>query len=115
MSEAARDYRVYRRVLRMVQELHLRGYQHIRIAPGMSPSGCHWRYAVTPVTNVLRSHGGRLAVWDSAVAHYSSGMGHEFSGWQDAPHKHPSRLAEMFLSCFPEIAVAGAGGPCQSP
>ena len=35
-SDAGMDFRNYRKVLRMVAELHLRGYQRIRIAPGMS-------------------------------------------------------------------------------
>ena len=103
------DYRAYREVLRLVQELHLRGYQRLRIAPGMSASGMHWRCAVTPVTNILKSHGARLRDDDDLVAHYSSGMGRELFGWRDAPGRQPSRLAEMFLERFPEVAAAGAG------
>ena len=93
----------------MVQELHLRGYPRLRIAPGMSGSGLHWRCAVTPVSNILKSHGARMASWDEPVAHYTSGMELEFFDWSDAPGKHPSRLAEMFLGRFPDIAAAGLG------
>jgi len=102
------DYRVYRKVLRMVGELHLRGYQKLRIAPGMSASGMHWRCSVTPASNVLASHGAMLQDWERA-AHYSSGMEGGYFNWTDAAHCSPSRLAELFLVRFPEIAAAGYG------
>lgn len=56
------------RVLRIVHELHKQGYQLLRIAPGMSASGCHWRCAITPRSNVLESHGAKLADEDELVA-----------------------------------------------
>lgn len=45
------DYQLYRRVLRLVQELHLRGYQRLRIAPGMSAP-----MAVCPVSLSDKKH-----------------------------------------------------------
>jgi hypothetical protein len=33
------DPRRYRKVMLMVAELHLRGYQRLRISPGLAPSG----------------------------------------------------------------------------
>jgi hypothetical protein len=98
-----------RKVLRIVQELHLRGYQRLRIAPGMSASGLHWRCTVTPVSNIERSHGARRVDHDRLVANYSSGMGSHLFGWRDTRGKQPSRLADMFTERFPEIAEAGRG------
>ena len=92
----------------MVGELHLRGYQRLRIAPGMSASGCYWRCSVTPASNVLASHGARLRDWEKA-AHYTSGMEAKYFDWADAAHCTPSRLAELFLVRFPDIAAAGHG------
>jgi hypothetical protein len=43
---------VYRKALLMVGELHVRGYQRLRIAPGMSASGCYWRCSVTPAAHI---------------------------------------------------------------
>ena len=43
-----------RRVLRLVRDLHEQGYQLLRISPGMAPSGCYWRCAVTPKSNILK-------------------------------------------------------------
>ncbi len=87
------DVRVFRKVLLLVQELHLRGYQRIRIAPGMSPSGMNWRCPITPVSNILRSHGARMRDFDGLVAHYGSGAGRDYFDWTDARHATPSRLA----------------------
>lgn len=103
------EFRIYRKVLRMVTELHMRGYQQLRIAPGMSPSGCHWRCAITPVTNISNRHGARMLSWNSLVAHYTSGQKHMYFGWEDAAHFTPSSLADLFIDRFPEIAKAGHG------
>lgn len=102
-------YRAERNVLRLVQSLHLRGYQRLRIAPAMAPSGGYWRCTITPVSNILRTHGARTADFDRLTAHYSSGAEREYFGWSDAKHASPDRLAELFTSRFPAIAEAGRG------
>jgi hypothetical protein len=56
-----------RRALRApatVGELHKRGYQQLRIAPGMAPSGMYWRCGVAPASNIPAANGARLADWD---------------------------------------------------
>lgn len=68
------------RILRLVHELHKQGYQLLRIVPGMSPSGCYWRCAITPRSNVLRSHGAMLSDNERLVAHYTSGQDNEYFG-----------------------------------
>jgi hypothetical protein len=101
---------VYRKVLRMVSELHVRGYQRLRIAPGLSASGCHWRCAVTPITNISSRHGARMGHWDDTLmANYSTGSRREYFGWKDAAHATPSKLADLFIARFPTIAEAGKG------
>lgn len=94
------------RVLRLVHELHKRGYQLLRIAPGMSPSGCHWRCSVSPRSNMLKTHGAKLKDWDRLAAHYTSGQDNEYFGWQDAKHDNVQQLAEKFTERFPEIVDA---------
>jgi hypothetical protein len=93
----------------MLSELHVRGYQRLRMAPGMSPSGMHWRCTITPVQNVLRSNGARIASWDTLTAHYTSADERRYFGWTDAAHASPSRLAEMFIERLPAVAAAGYG------
>ncbi len=96
-------------VLLMVAELHRMGYQRLRIGPGMSPSGLHWRCAVTHVGNINSAHGA-LVVDDSPdVATYSSGAGSNFFGWDDAAGDGPEDLARKFVERFPVIARLGRG------
>ncbi len=103
------SYRVCRKILRMVTELHVRGFQRLRIAPGMSPSGCHWRCSVTPATNISSHHGARIVSWDTLAVHYSSSQERHYFGWDDAARATPSQMADLFIRRFPEIAEAGRG------
>jgi len=96
-------------VLEMVHELHKAGYQRLRICPGMNSSGTAWRCSVTPVTNILRTHGAMTADFDADVAHYSSAQGSEYFGWRDAMDASARELAKNFVERFPEIAAKGKG------
>ncbi len=97
------------RVLAMVHELHKRGYQRLRIMPGMSPSGAHWRVNITPKSNILRSHGAMALDFDRQSAHYTSADSNTYFGWQDAQGDTARDLAAKFLERFPELAAAGQG------
>lgn len=101
------------RVLRMVLELHKRGYQRIRVMPGMSPSGGYWRCHISHIGNFLRSHGARIPSEVlsncSEIAHYSSSSGNEYFGWEDAKKDTAADLADKFIDRFPKIAKLGYG------
>ena len=97
------------RVLVMVHELHKAGYQKLRICPGMSPSGCNWRCAVTPAENIESKHGAMLKDWDKDVAAYTSGQKNEYFGWKDAKADTARELAVKFIKRFPNIAKGGLG------
>ena len=97
------------RILTMVHELHKLGYQRLRIMPGMSPSGGFWRCNVTPVSNILRTHGAMARTFNGDSANYTSGMSNEYFGWTDARHFTARRLAEEFVRRFPVIVDAGRG------
>jgi len=103
------EYRICRKVLRMVTELHVRGFQRLRIAPGMSPSGGSWRCSITPVTNISGRHGARMLSGDRLAAHYTSAQQGKYFDWPDAAHVTPSRLADLFIERFPRIVEAGRG------
>lgn len=96
------------RVLAMVAELHKAGYQRLRVAAGMSPSGCYWRCHITPADNV-GANGWEPRDWESGVATYTSGDEDLYFGWNDAPGKSARQLAQLFLKRFPELAKRGAG------
>lgn len=97
------------RVLRLVHELHKRGYQLLRIAPGMSSSGCHWRCAITPRSNILRTNGAMLKDFNRCAAHYTSGQDNEYFGWSDAKADTVQQLADRFSERCPEIIEASRG------
>jgi hypothetical protein len=101
--------RAGRKVLRMVGELHLRGYQRLRISPGVSSSGSYWRCSVTPASNVSPDNGALMVEWRECDAHYSSADGRRYFGWTDMAHATASELADRFLQEFPAIARAGHG------
>ena len=97
------------RVLRIVHEFHKQGYQLMRIAPGMSPSGCSWRCSIAPRSNILRSHGAKLRDWGRLAAHYSSSQSNEYFGWADAEHDDVKTLTTKFRDRMPDIVEASRG------
>lgn len=97
------------RVLAMVHELHKLGHQRLRIMPGMSPSGMHWRCNITPVTNILRAHGAMARDFFDQSANYSSSDGADYFGWEDARKATARDLATMFGERFPDLLGAGHG------
>lgn len=101
-----------RKVLLLVSELHLRGYQLLRALPGMAPSGMSWRCSIAPSFLVSPRNGAHLldgAFGNPLVAHYTSAAGTEYFGWTDAEMTTPSGLARLFIERFPEIVEAGRG------
>lgn len=96
------------RVYRMLAELHRRGYERLRIVPGMSSSGCHYRTGITSSDNVYADHGA-LTVDHDRVAHNTSGNGARLFTWRDAPRASIAKLATMFVERFPTIAARGFG------
>jgi len=99
-----------RRLLLMVQELHRLGYERLRAAPGLSPSGLHWRCSIVPASYARRDHGAMAEGKGEITARYDSGQGTGFFGWDDAGGDAPEVLAGKFLERFPEVAALGMGG-----
>ena len=97
------------RVLLMVAELHVRGYQRLRILPHQYAMG-HWRCVVVPATAFLRTNGARAVenIYDIGAA-YSSGHGSAPFQWTVARTSTPSGLARRFIERFHVIAEAGRG------
>ena len=96
------------RVLRVVHEFHKQGYQLLRIAPGMAPSGCYWRCAITPRSNIRRSHGAILSSDSQLVVNYSSGEEGYF-GWTDAKDDNLRTLVDKFAQRHAAIVEASRG------
>jgi hypothetical protein len=112
MSEQARIEQAQRRavrVLRMVHHLHKLGYQRVRIVPGLSPSGCHWRCSVTHIRNILKSNGAMPRDFHREMAHYTTGQKNAYFGWDDARQDTVEQLATRFIERFPDLVRQGRG------
>lgn len=96
------------RVLLMVHELHKRGFQLLRIVPGLNASGTAWRCGVTPRSNTLKVNGA-LAVDGSRMANYSSASKNAYFGWPDARTDTARQLADKFIERFPAIVEESRG------
>lgn len=90
-----------RMILRTVQSLHLRGYQRLRILPGVSPSGTHWRCSISPASN-------DSALATANAANFSTASEFPFD-WLDVSTTNPDQLAEAFIARFPAVANKGKG------
>jgi hypothetical protein len=102
-----------RKVLRIVAELHLRGYQRLRIATGMSGSGMHWRCLITPASNILVANGAIIANEDGPVVRYTSGMLGRYFDWSDTAGLTPSQLADRFVDRFRKLVRLAKGRDWQ--
>ena len=85
----------YRDILLMIHELHRLGYQRLRIKPGMSASGMHWRCAITAL--------------GAQAANYGSAQERAPFGWDDAAEDTPAQLAQKFIARFGELCAHGRG------
>lgn len=96
----------------MVAELHVRGYQRLRIAPYLGPNG-HWRCVLAPVRMISSLDGAkcddRLDEASLDVARYTIATGNEYWGWKDTAHCTPGQLADVFLERWPELAAQSYG------
>lgn len=102
--------RAARKLLRMVSDLHVRGYQRLRIVPHVAPVGA-WRCLIVPVTSISSVNGLLLASHEEyeRFAPYSGASANEYWGWQDKAHCTPGQLADVFLKRWPDLAASGYG------
>ena len=94
------------RVYEMLGILHERGYEQLRIVPGLSASGMYYRASITFAQNVRANHGA-LAVDAKQCAMHSSSQSAKIFGWDDATKADASTLADFFVARFPIIASRG--------
>lgn len=101
-----------RRLLWIVRELHRRGYQRLRVVPGMSPSGLHWRCVLAPA-DAFGSSGSSGSLYpdpgDPDVLSYSSSEGPVAFGWDDGADADTETLADLLLERAPRLAERSRG------
>src|SRR4051812_660122 len=96
------------RVIRMVEVLHQRGFQCLRLMPYAYPLA--YRVAVAPrlsfsAINSACIEGGT----DLVATHSCAGDGARFFEWADATTDSATVLADKFLERFPRVAAHGKG------
>ena len=99
-----------RKLLEMVSELHRLGYERLRIAPYLAPSGMWWRCQIVPASAIRADRGAiRGRSEPDPEASYSNSEGTRYFEWEDAEHDGPAQLAEKFVARFPRLAERGRG------
>lgn len=97
------------RVLRLLRELHRRGYQRLRLHCGWSPNGMAWRYGIAPVEE-FEPDGLRMRAehYPGRAFRSSRGDGTPFDvgGRKRAP---TDEHADAFLRRFGDVAREGRG------
>jgi hypothetical protein len=94
-AKLAKPNRNALRAYLMLRVLHKRGFQQLRVIPGMSPSGMHYRTGITFATNVARDHGARGVDFE-LVARNTSANDAALFKWRDASGAKVSTLADSF-------------------
>jgi len=97
------------RMMEMTHELHVLGYQKIRIFPSMAPSGCHWRLEWVPDYSVPSAFMPPEHSNEHESERYTSGAGWQPFEWQSVKSLSALEMAQQFLRQFPELARAGKG------
>lgn len=105
LPESQRDVQ---RLFMMLAVLHRYGYERLRVLPGMSPSGMHYRCSITPARNVYADHGA-MGINDTLIAAHTSANGRRYFEWDDAEHASPEVLAGLFVERYARIAKLGWG------
>ncbi len=93
----------HRNILEIVAELHRRGYELLRIALELSPSGC-WSCSIAPAMNISATNGAMLLEWGSLAAHYSEAQGADYFDWADAADDNVAKLTDKLIERFPAMA-----------
>lgn len=98
----------YVRFMRMIAELHKRGYELLRLCPSVSPNGCAWRALLTPKSNTWIYCGALLGSFEPGEGLLLKTNG--FMPWFDErPSFSAEEDADMFVCEYPILASATKG------
>ncbi|MFC8190800.1 hypothetical protein ACFUMH_03940 [Cellulomonas sp. NPDC057328] len=82
------------RLLQAVAALHRRGSQHVRVSPGMSPSGVYWRVTLSAAPGSIGDEKPSQLSW-------SSGSGADVVGVDVTAATTPDALADALVAAVP--------------
>jgi hypothetical protein len=86
-------------ILKAVSHLHARGFQRLRIYPGLSGSGLHWRTAIAEAGEF--DDRARLR-FDAPAFRYTTGSEYEVGRFVVGPHTSVETLAEVIWNELPD-------------
>ena len=97
------------KLLQMVAELHRRGFQRLRIAPGLAPGGDDWRCSVVPADRMDPANGAHEQTGNLLAARYSTAEDYHFFGWNDGGKMTVPDMAESFVRTFSTVCEHALG------
>lgn len=95
------------RVIAMVNELHRRGYQQLRIFPYEYPLA--WRLCIGSRRHFSPHNGAYCEHTADQFPIYSSSQGKDFFGWTGCNAMSARSLSDLFIQAFPEVCAEGMG------
>lgn len=93
------------RILQGVRALHERGFDRVRVVPGISPSGMYWRVTITTVDNLIDERYDSTVHDHDAAITYTTGAQCEFAGGNVTATTDPETVADMIISALPETSA----------
>lgn len=91
-------------IILMLDELHKRGYEQLRILPGLSPSGFYWRWRIYP--KALLGNDKYLERNLNLPSSITSGCPYGSTG-KEASCNDYKELADEFISLYQNVIEAG--------
>lgn len=106
MTVAVNDFDRSLRVLRMVHNLHLSGYERLRVCPGISVTGS-WRCFITPASNMFDNGWQPMSLDGTKV--FAAEIGPDFFGWERSARDDHGGLAVNYLFRFTDQLACAEG------
>ena len=99
-----------RKLLLAVADLHMRGFQRLRIMPYIGGIGA-WHCVLAPASRMSAHDGAWLdSLWEEdTLPRYTNATQFTYWDWKAKESTPPARLARVFLERFPAVAEQAFG------
>lgn len=98
-----------RKLMLVVRELHLMGYEGLRLAPYIAPNGMYWRAKIVPIKYITPEHGAMSYPFSKyeGIPNYTTGNNYNYFELDTVESNTPRQIAEKFIIRFQELAQLG--------
>ena len=96
-----------RKLMLVVRELHLMGYEGLRLAPYLAPSGCYWRAQIVPIEYISDEHGAIVNSIGLEIPSYSSATKFNYFDLNTTEADTPQQIAEKFIFTYASLCTLG--------